>query len=569
VSNHAATNKKGSLIDRGANGGILGNDARVTIKHQRHVDVTGIDNHELNSLRMVDAAARVTTQKGDVILILRQYAYHARGRTIHSAVQIEHNRNLVDDRSIIAGGTQCIRTLDGYIIPLDIIHGLPYMKMVPPTDDEYKTLPHVALTASVEWDPRWLDSIITDRADWYNLVKLKDEGAYISQFDNLGDYKLRTPNGPNGSTKFPKIRPRPIKNPASFQASFHTLLSVNERYISNDHHTEETDPDDGKIMAIPEVEVKKKRPNFKQYRPYFLFIPVEKIAKTFENTTQYASDVAQGLYTRFTHKTPYPMYNVRRHNEPVTTDTIFASVPSVVHGYTMAQLFIGRKSLYADAIGMKNADQFVNTLEDVIRKRGAMDKLISDSSSVETSKRVLDILRVLAIEDWQSEPGMQHQNFCEHRWKHIKRNVHFVMDLFDVPPDCWYLCLCWVCYIMNKTSERSLNWRTPEQVLTGVTPDISVILQYTFWERVYIRRYKDSSYNAQIGNEKASEISGRIVGISEHVGHEFCYKILTDDTRTIIDRSIIWRADGDDALRNKRLDDAINAVKKPKTYFYS
>ena len=42
-----------------------------------------------------------------------------------------------------------------------------------------------------------------------------------------------------------------------------------------------------------------------------------------------------------------------------------------------------------------------------------MDKLISDSARVETSKRVKDILRALIIDDWQSEANYQHQNFAE------------------------------------------------------------------------------------------------------------------------------------------------------------
>ena len=53
---------------------------------------------------------------------------------------------------------------------------------------------------------------------------------------------------------------------------------------------------------------------------------------------------------------------------------------------------------------MKSDKQFANTLEDNIRTRGAMDKLISDRAQVEISKRVLDILRALFIDDWQSEP---------------------------------------------------------------------------------------------------------------------------------------------------------------------
>ena len=114
VSEHATTSRseRGSLIDRGANGGIIGNDARVVHQHQRTVDVTGIDNHELNALRIVDAAARVTTHLGPAIVILRQYALLGTGRTIHSAGQFEHYKNMVHDRSMRVGGTQCIRTND-------------------------------------------------------------------------------------------------------------------------------------------------------------------------------------------------------------------------------------------------------------------------------------------------------------------------------------------------------------------------------------------------------------------------------------------------------------------------
>ncbi len=63
---------------------------------------------------------------------------------------------------------------------------------------------------------------------------------------------------------------------------------------------------------------------------------------------------------------------------------------------------------------MKSGKEFVNTLKDEIRKRGAMDKLISDRGSNEISLKVLDVLRHLCIlEDWQSEPNYQQQNFAE------------------------------------------------------------------------------------------------------------------------------------------------------------
>ena len=87
----------GSLVDRGANRGILGSDARVIFTHLRKVNVTGIDNHELNELKIIDASATETTQYGDVIIIFRQYALFGQGRTIHFV----HNSNTTRIKSML------------------------------------------------------------------------------------------------------------------------------------------------------------------------------------------------------------------------------------------------------------------------------------------------------------------------------------------------------------------------------------------------------------------------------------------------------------------------------------
>ena len=71
----------------------------------------------------------------------------------------------------------------------------------------------------------------------------------------------------------------------------------------------------------------------------------------------------------------------------------------------------------------KNTKEFVNTLEDIIHKQGAMDNLIIDSANVKTSKQVNNNLHMLCIEDWQSEANYQHQNFAQHCWKFIKHLV--------------------------------------------------------------------------------------------------------------------------------------------------
>lgn len=114
-------NKKGALVDRGANGGVAGNDTRIINTHPtRKVDIQGIDNHRLPDIPIVTAGAVVKTQRGDVILVMNQYASVRTGKTIHSSGQLEAFGNSVDDKSIKTGGCQRIITPDGYIIPLQV-----------------------------------------------------------------------------------------------------------------------------------------------------------------------------------------------------------------------------------------------------------------------------------------------------------------------------------------------------------------------------------------------------------------------------------------------------------------
>jgi hypothetical protein len=69
----------------------------------------------------------------------------------------------------------------------------------------------------------------------------------------------------------------------------------------------------------------------------------------------------------------------------VATDTVFRDTSAVFTGsIKSAQIFIERKSLVDDVYGIKTNKAFVNTLEDNIREREAMDKLISDCEGAES-----------------------------------------------------------------------------------------------------------------------------------------------------------------------------------------
>ena len=90
---------------------------------------------------------------------------------------------------------------------------------------------------------------------------------------------------------------------------------------------------------------------------------------------QYDGTPASSLLKK-TYRSPSPAFNTKRQYEPVATCTMCFDTPSMDDGSTFAQLFVGTKNLVTDAYGMKTDKQFVNTLEDNIRKRETMEKII-------------------------------------------------------------------------------------------------------------------------------------------------------------------------------------------------
>ena len=104
-----------------------------------------------------------------------------------------------------------------------------------------------------------------------------------------------------------------------------------------------------------------------------------------EQSTQWGVSLPNTFPMKKHLKSRNPALNTPRRHEAVATDTVFSDTPAVDSGVKQAQVFVGRDTLVADAYPMKSGEQFVNTLEDNIRRWGAMDKLLSDSAKTEIS----------------------------------------------------------------------------------------------------------------------------------------------------------------------------------------
>ena len=492
-----ANHTNNQLVDHGANGGLAGSDMRVIYKTHRKINISGIDNHEVNGLDVVTAATLLNTSLGKVIGIFNEYAHLGKGSSIHSSGQLEWFKTHVDEKSIKVGGTQLITTLDGYSVPLLIKDGLAYATSLGrPTDQDMDTYPHVFFTSPDEWDPSVLDHD-PPPLDGLDPSQVLDQPFGDPMFDAYGDF--------------------------------------NERIIANLNILLDAPPEDYGSYIANLHQGSSQEPDWNALRPFFAWTSPSSIQDTFNVTTRHGTAPHTQDYIKKHFKSRNPVFNIPRRSEAVATDTIFSDTPAVDDGSTMAQFFCGRDTLVCDAYGIKSTKQFINTLSDNIRKRGAMDTLISDGGKYEISKRVTDLLRSLFIQDYQSEPYHQHQNKAENRFGLAKRYTNTVMNTSGCPACCWLLCLQYICVVLNHLASPTLQGICPVQALEGTTPDISFLLHFSFYEPVYYRI--DSSEPDLNFPSSSNEKKGYWVGFADNQGDSLTWRILTEDTQKIIIRS--------------------------------
>ena len=241
-----------------------------------YADVEGVGDASVTDLPIVLGAALVeNTNRGPIIGLFPQYAYYGKGRTIHSAVQMEAFGLDVDEKPRRARhpGQQRIVTPDGYVTPLSIRNGLPYMDMRYPTDEEMKKYPHVYFTEDTDWNPTMLDDEYVDDPNGF------ERGAYQSDLED--DIITFT------------------SNVSDFGVLRGDLDHDIDIFLNEVRHS----------RVIQEQSIAKHKPKFEELRPNFGWISVERIKATLAATTQYGRSVVRFPF-RMHFKTRFPAANV-------------------------------------------------------------------------------------------------------------------------------------------------------------------------------------------------------------------------------------------------------------------
>ena len=95
------------------------------------------------------------------------------------------------------------------------------------------------------------------------------------------------------------------------------------------------------------------------------------------------------------------------------------------------------------------------------------------------------------------------------------------------PINCWLLCLIYVCHLLNHIAFSALDGKMPIFALTGITPDIFIILLFTFYQPAFYATY-DQTFPSE-----SEERPGYWVGIGDHCGDAMTHKRLDYETHKL------------------------------------
>ena len=284
--------------------------------------------------------------------------------------------------------------------------------------------------------------------------------------------------------------------------------------------------------------------DYERLSPYFAFRPHDVIQHTLRQTTQLAKSTIHYPMRRHL-KSRFQMLRHKRLNEVIATDTYVSSVKSI-EGYYCAQVFFGMTSKMLYVAGMKTESEFPDVYLDFIRQRGIPSALRRDNAKSEMSHRVRKIHRDLVIADQWTEPHSPWQNPAElNGVKYLKSHAQVLLDRTGAPDTLWFLAQDYLAHVHNLSANRQINWKIPEQVSRGGTPDISHILMFHWFEPVL---YLDPVSKFP----ETTERPGYFVGFADNVGDTLTFKIPKKDLSTVLHRSVV-RSAADANHRNKRV----------------
>jgi hypothetical protein len=164
------------------------------------------------------------------------------------------------------------------------------------------------------------------------------------------------------------------------------------------------------------------------------------------------------------------------------------------------------------------------------------------------SQHVEEIHRDLIIADQWTKPHSPWQNPAElNGAKYLKSHAQVLLDRTGSPDNLWFLAQDYLSHVHNFSANIQLNWKIPEQVSKGGTPDISHTLMLCWFEPVL---YLDSVSKFRF--PKTTERPRCLCGICRKCRRCIDIQDFENDLVTVLHRSVV-RSATNASHRNRRV----------------
>ncbi len=258
---------------------------------------------------------------------------------------------------------------------------------------------------------------------------------------------------------------------------------------------------------------------------------------TLRVTTQRGIHYFQGpsFSRRFrTHQTQlsYPhLHNV------VYTNTLLSDEKSV-RGNVCAQIFVTDKS-HAQIYPLTTKSDAYNALDLYCSTVGIPKFIVTDNAGDETGNQWNRVWKKYLFQQQLTEPHSPWQNKAEREIQELKKHFRRIMHRSRCPEVFWDYGLQFTAQIRERMSWPTCDGRTPLEILTGETPDISVHLDFDFYSWV---KFHDRHNGQGLENEV-----GRWLGVALNAGQAMTYYVLKS-TGKVLTRSTVWPLTKDEWL---------------------
>jgi len=376
-------------------------------------------------------------------------------------------------------------------LPLQLKGVLSYLPVHYPSEEELTSCPWIELTSDAEWNPTCQSFEENERLiasdDHHDLIK----NRVIANIDTMMD----------------SISPQASPIELHDSSLYHTITNMIASTTSTNR----------KSSITPEQ--LSTRWN----------IGIETAARTINATTQLAIRQAihplQRRYRTEIMQLRYPRLG-GRHGR-FHTDTFFAKTPSL-SGATMAQLYTNDVD-FTKVFPMRNKSDAPDTLISFMQDVGIPSVLHTDDARELTQGRMGEIIKKAWIKPTQSEPYSPWQVRAELCNRELKKTVRHALYKTNAPKRLWDYCATYHSDIRNFTAHPhfSLQGRTPYEIVTGNTPDISEYTDYSWYDTVW---YHDQEATFP----ENTRILAKWLGVAHRVGQALCYYLLPSSGKPIV-----------------------------------